>query len=94
MNVDKKQFDQLVNVLNSLPKDAIDDTFPVYKKATPIRTGNARRKTRKRSANKIISNYGYAGKLDDGWSKQSPDGFTAPSIDNIVRFVEKTIKKL
>lgn len=94
MKVDSRQFDEIINVLDSLPKKAMDDAFPKYKKDTPIKSGNARRRTRRRSANKIISNYGYAGKLDDGWSKQSPEGFTAPAIENIEEFVEKTIKRL
>tara|TARA_R100000951_G_scaffold20650_2_gene17270 strand:- start:2458 stop:2742 length:285 start_codon:yes stop_codon:yes gene_type:complete len=94
VKVDKRGFDQIMNVLDTLPADTIADTFPVYKKATPIRSGNARRNTRRRSKNKIVSNYGYAGKLDDGWSRQAPDGFTEPAIKHIEEFVAKTIRKL
>ena len=75
--------------LQDVPQDAMDDTFPKYKSETPIRSGNARRKT-KQNKLKIKSNYPYAGRLDEGWSRQAPKGFTEPSID----FLEKAIDKL
>lgn len=94
VKVDSRQYKQLIKVLEALPKDAMDNTYPKYRKDTPIRTGNARKNTKRRAPNKIASNYPYAGRLDDGWSKQSPKGFTEPAIENIEEFVEKTIKRL
>jgi len=49
---------------------------------TPIRTGNARRKTRLQG--KIIkADYPYAKRLDEGWSRQSPEGMSKPTIQYI-----------
>ena len=94
MRVDKTEFDQLINSLETLPKDAMKDALPFYKSKTPIDKGNARRRTRLRTSNKITSDYPYAGRLDDGWSRQAPDGFTEPTIEHIEEFVVKAIKKL
>ena len=69
---------------------SMQDTFNYYKRETPKKGGNARNKTKfNKSRNSINSNYDYAGRLDSGWSKQSPKGFTKPSLD----FLEKTIIK-
>ena len=66
-----KQQDQLVK----LSKDSLEK----FKSLTPIKTGNARSKTRLESNNsKIVGDYPYAGKLDKGWSKQAPNGIISP----------------
>ena len=81
--------------LEDLPRDTIKDAYPVLKKNTPIRNGNARRKTVLRlGQDKILSNYGYAGKLDDGFSRQAPEGFTKPTIEHMRNYVNKTVGKI
>ena len=89
MKIDSSKFNKRMSKLLELPQDAMDDTFPFYKNKTPVRSGNARNKTKKNRL-KINSNYPYAGRLDEGWSKQAPKGFTSPSID----FLENTVNKL
>lgn len=49
---------------------------------TPIDSGNARSKT-KLKGDVISANYPYAGKLDRGHSKQSPDGMSKPTLKYI-----------
>ena len=71
--------------INNLPKEA----FQEFVKDTPKRSGNARRKTRL-SGNKIVAGYPYAQKLDEGFSKQAPDGMTKPTE----QFVEKRMKQI
>ena len=71
--------------LNNLPKEA----YTEFVKDTPIRSGNARRKT-KLSGNTIEANYPYAQRLDDGYSPQSPDGMTKPTLD----FVKKRLRQI
>lgn len=56
---------------------------------TPVRSGNARRHTRLRGRT-IEAQYPYAQRLDDGWSKQAPDGMTTP----VQRFINNEIKKI
>jgi len=89
MKVNSTIFDKRMAKLFDLPQDAMDETFPFYKKTTPIRSGNARNKTKQNNL-QIKSNYGYSGRLDEGWSRQAPKGFTGPSID----FLQKTVTKL
>lgn len=93
MKVNSTIFKQRIAKLKKLPDDAVKDALPFLKKATPKRSGNARRKT-KISGDKIRSNYSYAGALDAGQSPQAPDGFTAPTIEHIEQFVNKTIGKI
>ena len=60
--------------LAQYPQDAEDE----FVKLTPIKTGNARSRT-KLVGNKVIeANYAYAQRLDQGWSKQAPNGMTKP----------------
>tara|TARA_R100001510_G_C7656880_1_gene217530 strand:- start:11745 stop:12038 length:294 start_codon:yes stop_codon:yes gene_type:complete len=93
--VDTKQVKKLFKQLDGLPLDTMKKAFPFLKKETPIKSGNARRKTSLKSSTlKIKSKYAYAGRLDDGWSKQAPDGFTDPTIDFIEDYIESQIRKL
>lgn len=72
--------------LSSVPSEAYD----FFKSVTPIRTGNARRKTRLQGSS-IKTEYPYAQRLDEGWSKQAPQGMTAPTIDFIKNRVEELL---
>jgi len=80
-----KSLDGIVNKLENVPKEA----FVEFVKDTPIRSGNARRKT-KLNGNKIIAGYNYAKKLDEGFSKQAPDGMTKPTED----FIKKRVAQI
>jgi hypothetical protein len=60
--------------LLQVPKEAYQE----FVDETPIRSGNARRKTRLQGKT-INANYPYAKRLDEGYSKQSPDGMTKPT---------------
>ncbi len=61
--------------LNKLP----DEAYDVFRKETPIRTGNARSRTQLRG-DTIEANYPYAQRLDDGYSRQSPRGMILPTM--------------
>ena len=73
--------------INNLPKEA----FSEFVKDTPKRSGNARRKTRL-SGNKIVAGYNYAQKLDEGFSRQAPDGMTKPTEEFIKKRMTQIIK--
>jgi hypothetical protein len=60
--------------INNLPQEA----FKHFRSITPIRTGNARRKTKLRG-DSIIADYPYAGRLDRGYSRQAPEGMSEPT---------------
>lgn len=86
----RRMFDDL----EDLPKDVMKDAFKFYKQKTPIRSGNARNKTKLKGSGKVIdSAYPYAGQLDEGWSKQAPNGMTDPTIDYIDNQIDKQIRK-
>lgn len=75
--------------------DSMQDTFKYYIKETPVKGGNARRRTKfNKNRNSINSNYDYAGRLDSGWSKQAPKGFTEPSIDQLDKLISNYIKRV
>ena len=71
--------------LDKIPKEA----FTEFVKDTPIRSGNARRKTRL-SGNKIVAGYAYAKRLDEGYSPQSPEGMTKPTEE----FIKKRMSQI
>ena len=71
--------------LNKLPQEAYQE----FVQETPIRTGNARRKTRLQGKT-INANYPYAKRLDEGYSQQSPDGMTKPTEE----FIRKRVKQI
>jgi hypothetical protein len=80
-----KMFDQAEAVAKTLPKEGYD----YFVDSTPIRTGNARNRTRLRG-NTIDANYAYAERLDDGYSRQAPKGMSGPTE----KFLEKRIDDL
>ncbi len=71
--------------LQQLPKSAYDE----WVKTTPIRTGNARRKT-KLNQTTIEAAYPYAQRLDEGYSKQAPKGMSEP----VKKFIEREMKRI
>lgn len=92
IKIDDSDYQELVKDLRDIDEDAMKQAFPTYKAETPIKSGNARNKT-KLKRNVIASKYPYAGRLDDGWSKQSPKGFTEPTIDALDSIIEKLIRR-
>lgn len=72
--------------LKELPAEATK----VFIKNTPIRTGNARRNTKLKGKNVIHARYPYAQRLDEGYSKQSPEGMVKPTEE----FIAKRLKQI
>tara|TARA_R110000822_G_scaffold53233_8_gene137341 strand:+ start:3234 stop:3518 length:285 start_codon:yes stop_codon:yes gene_type:complete len=89
MKMDRKQFDKLMAQLNAMPDDVMREALPRMKKFTPVASGNARGRTNKQGATTILADYDYADRLDNGWSKQAPKGFTDPTI----AFIEQEIMR-
>ena len=95
LKVDTSQALKAMKKLTDMPDEVMTDAFPFLKGKTPIKEGNARNKTRYRSRDlSIRSEYGYAGRLDDGWSKQAPQGFTEPTIKEIDKLIDQYIRDL
>ena len=79
-NVKKK-----IAQLNAVPGQA----YTFFKAHTPIKTGNARSRTTLKK-DTIVAAYPYAQQLDDGRSRQAPDGMSKPTE----AFVKKTTDKI
>jgi hypothetical protein len=71
--------------LDAVPAQA----YTFFKAHTPIKTGNARSRTVLKK-DTIVAAYPYAQQLDDGRSRQAPDGMTRPTE----AFVQKTTDKI
>jgi len=67
-----------------------DVGYPVFVKNTPIKTGNARAHTFK-GTDEIDASYPYAVPLDNGWSRQSPNGMVKPTMAAIRAYIKKTL---
>lgn len=76
--VDMSKFNKLMTNLENNVKGLSKGAHQVFVENTPKNTGNARRRT-KLQGNTIIADYNYAGKLDEGYSKKSPQGMTEPT---------------
>lgn len=78
---------RLNKVLQTLNVNKVSDVaYKAFVKNTPIRSGNARRKTKK-SGNTIDANYPYAQRLEEGYSKQAPQGMTEPTLEEVRDYV-------
>ncbi len=93
MKIDSRVFNKRMGKLKQVPDQLLKNAETELKANTPIQSGNARNKTKLRG-NKIQSNYPYAGRLDSGWSKQAPKGFTEPTIEFMDKNVDKLIKRI
>jgi hypothetical protein len=65
--------------------------FEHFRSITPIAAkngGNARRNTTKTSTT-INANYPYAGRLDEGYSKQAPKGMVEPTWEYLKDYIKK-----
>lgn len=95
IKLNKRDVAALAKDVQDAIDDSLEDTYDYYKKATPIKLGNARRNTKFSATNKEIkSDYDYAGRLDNGWSKQAPNGFTKQSYAFLKRRLGKLFSQI
>jgi hypothetical protein len=90
----KVNANSFLNVLrdNKTLADKVIEKAVIYFTAhTPKDSGNARSHTF-REGTKIIADYPYAQKLDEGYSSQDLDGMTKPTIEYIKAEVERQLK--
>lgn len=82
-----QRIDTIKKDFERLPREAFD----YFVSITPRDKGNARSKTRLRG-NTIVADYPYAVRLDEGWSKQAPDGMVKPTEEFIARRIDQISK--
>lgn len=88
VNTMTASLDKIKRDLSTVP----NEVYNYWKSITPIRTGNARRKT-KLKGDTIHANYPYAVPLDEGYSKQAPKGMTKPSEAYLKKILAKKMRK-
>lgn len=87
---------RLNTVLKTLDDNNIsNEAYKKFREVTPIRSGNAKRKTRLEGTT-ISADYSYAGVLDKGrhmtnrgmrGSDQAPEGMSKPTLEYIREYV-------
>jgi len=95
--INRRQIDKLFNQLEELPSAVMDEGGKYFKDITPVRSGNARNNTstNTKAKNPVIkAKYGYAARLDEGWSKQAPQGMSKPTEDKLDQFVNDYIRNI
>jgi hypothetical protein len=75
--------------LEKVPQAALEH----FKKNTPKRGGNARRKTKLVNKRVISADYPYAKRLDQGYSKKAPEGMSKPTGAFIKALVKIILKR-
>jgi hypothetical protein len=88
LKITVKSSGEIANIkkqLQQLPTEA----FNYFKSITPRDTGNARRRT-KLTGTTIKADYVYAQPLDEGHSRQAPDGMIKPTE----KWLQRRIKQI
>lgn len=85
----KPSIDKKLDVLEEIP----EDLHEFFRAATPVLSGNARRKTFLKNGNNIVGDYDYAVKLDNGFSDKAPDGMTKPTQAYFKRRMDAIFKR-
>jgi hypothetical protein len=93
VKVDTKEVTRMLKELEGMGPDVMKESGKFFKSKTPIRSGNARRSTSTKNTT-IKADYGYAARLDEGWSSQAPQGMSDDTIKDIDQQVGKMVKKL
>lgn len=78
---------RVIKKLDDVPEQA----YKIFVKETPIADGYARDHTRL-DKDTIVADYPYAKRLDEGYSRQAPEGMTKPTIDKVKKIVDKIFK--
>jgi len=93
VKVDSKAVTRMLKQLEEMGPTVMKESGKFFKAKTPIRSGNARRSTTTKDTT-IKADYGYAARLDEGWSSQAPQGMSDDTIKDIDQQVGKQVKKL
>ena len=96
VKINSRIFQKRMKSALKVPYQTMADALPVLISNTPRGSSGYARSQTKLSSNKlsIDSDYPYAEALDNGSSKQAPQGFTKPTIEQLPRIVDKYIKRV
>ena len=95
MKVEVLGVDETLKFIGRSVTERVDEIANIYeeeaRKATPIRSGRARRSWTKdvnRQGFKVENNVPYIGRLEEGYSKQAPKGISRPTVRRANRRVK------
>lgn len=92
--IDNKGVIKTFEDMEKLPDTLLERTYRYFKSVTPIRSGNARNNTVVDRQNlEITADYPYAGRLDDGYSKQAPRGMVEPTLSYMERIWRDIVER-
>ena len=96
VKINSRVFENRMKKALKVPYQTMADALPVLISNTPQGSSGYARSQTRLSPNKlsIDSDYPYAEALDSGSSKQAPNGFTKPTIQQLPRIVDKHIKRV
>jgi hypothetical protein len=93
IEIDTKDFERTLRKLSGIVDQNWRAAGNQFRQITPRRSGNAQSKSSYNS-NEIRGDYPYAGRLDEGYSKQAPAGMSDPTIRYFENGLEKDIGRL
>lgn len=94
MTMDLRAFDRMIQQAQQELTEIRSEATDYFRKITPRRSGNAQRRTRQTSKG-VFADYGYAQRLDEGWSRQAPDGMSEPTIKELERtIIPRAIRRI
>ena len=91
LKLDTSKVESMFESVKTLEHDLKKDAYQYFKNIIPIRTGNARRNTYQSGSGDIQANYPYAGRLDEGYSRQAPRGMSDPTMDHMEQVFDKLV---
>jgi len=84
--------DSAIKFMGTTSKDLVDATATLVQQTarskTPIKSGRARRnwnKSTSRQGFRVENNVPYIGRLEEGYSKQAPQGIIGPTLRELKR---------
>ena len=92
-NVDLSNLNLKLKDMKELTDKVLPQTYEHFRDITPIRSGNARQNTHLQG-NRIFADYPYAERLDEGYSRQAPEGMTQPTEEFLQQLVDKTVRDI
>ena len=91
----KVKSDEVKKLFRDMPREkdqAWRAAGELFKSLTPVKSGNARRNTRVTDT-EIHADYGYADRLDSGWSRQAPRGMSAETLKYFQQRIDRDLGK-
>lgn len=92
-SIDNKGTLSHLDKMSKIPKQLIKEAAVYFIDITPFKTGNAKSHTYL-GGDVIRADYPYAGRLDDGYSRQAPKGMVEPTVQFIDEKLKQKVEKL